>query len=160
MKNLYFLRHAKSSWDDYTLKDFDRPLSTRGIQDADLMGNFFKSKRAKIDIILASPSKRTIETIEHFFGNKAPDVKFDASIYHASLDDVLKNIYAVPEEVNSVMVVGHNPSMHDATEFLTQKFLNKFPTCGLASLNTENKWNDLNRGSAELNYFMKPRELR
>jgi len=45
MKNLYLLRHAKSSWDDFALKDFDRPLSTRGIQDADLMGNFFKSKR-------------------------------------------------------------------------------------------------------------------
>ena len=44
MKNLYLLRHAKSSWDDFALKDFDRPLSTRGIQDADLMGNFLNQK--------------------------------------------------------------------------------------------------------------------
>ena len=66
MKNIYFLRHAKSSWDDYALKDFDRPLSTRGIQDADLMGNYFRSKKIKLDIIFSSPSKRTRETLEHF----------------------------------------------------------------------------------------------
>ena len=53
MKNIFFLRHAKSSWDDFALKDFDRPLSTRGIQDADLMGNFFKSKKHKI--VTSSP---------------------------------------------------------------------------------------------------------
>ena len=57
MKNLYLLRHAKSSWDDFALKDFDRPLSTRGIQDADLMGNFFKSKRKGLDLVVSSPSK-------------------------------------------------------------------------------------------------------
>ena len=67
MKNIYFLRHAKSSWDDFALKDFDRPLSTRGIQDADLMGNYFRSKKIKLDIVFSSPSKRTRETLEHFF---------------------------------------------------------------------------------------------
>ena len=67
MKTIYFLRHAKSSWDDYELKDFDRPLSTRGIQDADLMGNYFRSKKIKLDLVISSPSKRTTETLEHFF---------------------------------------------------------------------------------------------
>ena len=62
MKNIFFLRHAKSSWDDFSLKDFDRPLSTRGIQDADLMGNYFKSKKITLEKILSSPSKRTKET--------------------------------------------------------------------------------------------------
>ena len=70
MKNIFFLRHAKSSWDDFALKDFDRPLSTRGIQDADLMGNFFKSKKISLDKVLSSPSKRTKETIDHFLENK------------------------------------------------------------------------------------------
>ena len=67
MKNIYFLRHAKSSWDDFRLKDFDRPLATRGIQDADLMGNYFLSKRIKLDLIISRPSRRTKETIDHFF---------------------------------------------------------------------------------------------
>ena len=67
MKNIYFLRHAKSSWDDFTLKDFNRPLSTRGIQDADLIGNYFRSKKIKLDLVLSSPSKSTVETLIHFF---------------------------------------------------------------------------------------------
>ena len=86
MKNIFFLRHAKSSWDDFALKDFDRPLSTRGIQDADLMGNFFKSKKISLDKVLSSPSKRTKETIEHFFGKKAPDIEYVDGLYHAQTE--------------------------------------------------------------------------
>ena len=58
MKNIYFLRHAKSSWDDFALKDFDRPLSTRGIQDADLMGNYFRSKKIKFSYRTFSAKSR------------------------------------------------------------------------------------------------------
>lgn len=76
MKEIFFLRHAKSSWDDFALKDFDRPLSTRGIQDAELMGNFFRSKKIKLDLVLSSPSKRTKETIEHFFSKDKPKLEF------------------------------------------------------------------------------------
>ena len=83
MKEIFFLRHAKSSWDDFALKDFDRPLSTRGIQDAELMGNFFRSKKIKLDIVLSSPSKRTKETIEHFFSKDKPKLEFIDNIYHA-----------------------------------------------------------------------------
>ena len=78
MKNIYFLRHAKSSWDDFALKDFDRPLSTRGIQDADLMGNYFRSKKIKLDIVFSSPSKRTRETLEHFFQLEKPTLNLNS----------------------------------------------------------------------------------
>ena len=118
MKNIYFLRHAKSSWDDFALKDFDRPLSTRGIQDADLMGNYFRSKKIKLDIVFSSPSKRTRETLEHFFQLEKPSIKFEESIYHASLDQLLSVIFGTPENLNNIMVVGHNPSMHEITEYL------------------------------------------
>jgi phosphohistidine phosphatase len=160
MKNIFFLRHAKSSWDDFALKDFDRPLSTRGIQDADLMGNFFRSKRVKLDLVLSSPSKRTKETIEHFFSRDKPKIDFSDTIYHASMEDILDNLYQIPEEVSNVMVVGHNPSMHDLTEFLSQKFLNKYPTCALAQISTANKWIELTQGCSNLENFMKPSELR
>ena len=139
MKEIFFLRHAKSSWDDFALKDFDRPLSTRGIQDAELMGNFFRSKKIKLDLVLSSPSKRTKETIEHFFSKDKPKLEFIDNIYHASMEDILDELYQISEEINTIMIVGHNPSMHDITEFLTQKFLNKYPTCALAQITTENK---------------------
>lgn len=160
MKNIFFLRHAKSSWDDFALRDFDRPLSTRGIQDADLMGNFFLAKKINLELILSSPSKRTKETIEHFFSKNKPKIGFLDNIYHASIEDILDNLYQIPEEIKTVMVVGHNPSMHDLTEFLTQKFINKYPTCALAQISTENKWVELTQGCSNLENFMKPSELR
>ena len=75
MKTIHFLRHAKSSWDDYELKDFDRPLSTRGIQDADLMGNYFRSKKNKLDLVLSSPSKELEKHLNIFF--KLMDQKYN-----------------------------------------------------------------------------------
>ena len=160
MKTIYFLRHAKSSWDDFELKDFDRPLSTRGIQDADLMGNYFRSKKIKLDLVLSSPSKRTKETLKHFFHFEKPKVQFEESIYHASLDQVLDVIFSVPESTRSIMLVGHNPSMHEITEYLSNKFINKYPTCCLASLTIDTDWNKAARGCADINFLKKPSELR
>ena len=160
MKTIYFLRHAKSSWDDFELKDYDRPLSTRGIQDADLMGNYFRSKKIKLDLVLSSPSKRTKETLEHFFQFEKPKVQFEESIYHASLDQILGVIFSVPETIRSIMLVGHNPSMHEITEYLSNKFINKYPTCCLASLTIETDWNKAVRGCADMNFLKKPSELR
>lgn len=160
MKTIYFLRHAKSSWDDFELKDYDRPLSTRGIQDADLMGNYFRSKKIKLDLVLSSPSKRTKETLEHFFQFEKPKVQFEESIYHASLDQILGVIFSVPETIRSIMLVGHNPSMHEITEYLSNKFINKYPTCCLASLTIDTDWNKAVRGCAGMNFLKKPSELR
>ena len=160
MKTIYFLRHAKSSWDDFELKDYDRPLSTRGIQDADLMGNYFRSKKIKLDLVLSSPSKRTKETLEHFFQFEKPKVQFEESIYHASLDQILGVIFSVPETIRSIMLVGHNPSMHEITEYLSNKFINKYPTCCLASLTIDTDWNKAVRGCADMNFLKKPSQLR
>ena len=97
MKNLYLLRHAKSSWDDFALKDFDRPLSTRGIQDAELMGNYFKSKRKVLDLVLSSPSKRTKETLEHFFNKTSQNIIFNETIYHTV--NWYKNFYLKEDDI-------------------------------------------------------------
>ena len=160
MKSIYFLRHAKSSWVDFKLKDFDRPLATRGIQDADLIGNYFLSKKIKLDLIISSPSKRTRETIDHFFLNTKQNINFEDKIYHCDVDDILGELYGLDEKIKSVMVVGHNPSMHEITEYLTGKFIEKFPTCGLAALSYIDIWTELREGCADLEYFLKPSQLR
>ena len=160
MKKIYFLRHAKSSWDDFALKDFDRPLATRGIQDADLMGNYFRSKKIKLDVVFSSPSKRTIETLEHFFQLEKPNIKFEESIYHASLDNILSVLFGIPEDIKNIMVVGHNPSMHEISEYLSNKFIRKYPTCCLAGFTMDKNWNDLSQGSVSFDFIKKPSELR
>ena len=127
-KRIFLLRHAKSSWDDFSLKDFDRPLSTRGIQDADLMGNYFNSKKIWLDRVISSPSKRTMETATHFFPNGV-DIDTLPELYHASLEQVISTIQETPNDYSSALLIGHNPSMHESFEFLSGKLINKYPTC-------------------------------
>ena len=160
MKKIFFLRHAKSSWADFSLKDFDRPLSTRGIQDAELMGNYFKTKDIELDVVISSPSKRTKETLDHFFSNNFSKIEYVKSLYHAHLEDILEVVTGSSEDTRTIMIVGHNPSMHEVTEFLSGDFLPKYPTCSLASLLYEGEWQDLKANSCELDFFKMPRELR
>ena len=160
MKNLYLLRHAKSSWDDFALKDFDRPLSTRGIQDADLMGNFFKSKRRGLDLVVSSPSKRTKETLDHFFNKTTQNIIFDETIYHSSEQNLYSFLKYVEEDIKSLMIVGHNPSMHEFSESFSGKFIEKFSTCGLASFEFDDEWANVCEDSGTLIEFKIPSELR
>ena len=160
MKNLYLLRHAKSSWDDFALKDFDRPLSTRGIQDADLMGNFFKSKRKGLDLVVSSPSKRTKETLDHFFNKTTQNIIFDETIYHSSEQNIYSVLKHVEEDIKSLMIVGHNPSMHEFSESFSGQFIEKFSTCGLASFEFDDEWANVCEDSGTLIEFKIPSELR
>ena len=160
MKNLYLLRHAKSSWDDFALKDFDRPLSTRGIQDADLMGNFFKSKRRGLDLVVSSPSRRTKETLNHFFNKTTQNIIFDETIYHSSEQNIYSVLKYVEEDIKSLMIVGHNPSMHEFSESFSGQFIEKFSTCGLASFEFDDEWANVCEDSGTLIEFKIPSELR
>ena len=160
MKNLYLLRHAKSRWDDFALKDFDRPLSTRGIQDAELMGNYFKSKRKVLDLVLSSPSKRTEETLEHFFIKTSQNIIFNESIYHSSEQNIYSVIKDVEKNINSLMIVGHNPSMHEFSESFSGQFIEKFSTCSLASFEFDDVWLNVCENLGTLTEFKIPSELR
>ena len=160
MKNLYLLRHAKSSWDDFALKDFDRPLSTRGIQDAELMGNYFKSKRKVLDLVLSSPSKRTKETLEHFFNKTSQKIIFKETIYHSSEKNIYSVIKDVEKNINSLMIVGHNPSMHEFSESFSGQFIEKFSTCSLASFEFDDEWLNVCENLGTLTEFKIPSELR
>ena len=160
MKNLYLLRHAKSSWDDFALKDFDRPLSTRGIQDADLMGNFFKSKRKGLDLVVSSPSKRTKETLDHFFNKTTQNIIFDETIYHSSEQNIYSVLKHIEEDIKSLMIVGHNPSMHEFSESFSGQFIEKFSTCSLASFEFDDEWVNVCENLGNLTEFKIPSELR
>ena len=160
MRQIYLLRHAKSSWDDFSLQDFDRPLTDRGIKDAGLMGKFFQTRNIKLDVVISSPSKRTTETIKYFFGPDKKEVIFEQSLYDASTVNILKLVYDLKASIKSIMFVGHNPSMHKVTEYLTSKHLSKFPTCSLANIAFEDDWVEVKGGGGKLNFFKKPKDLR
>jgi phosphohistidine phosphatase len=160
-KRLFLLRHAKSSWDDPELADHDRPLAPRGRKAAKLIGAYMRRDRIRISLVLCSSARRARETVDLV----APrgEIQVEHELYGASADGLLARLHRVPDEVESVMLVGHNPAIQDLAAGLiggaNELAERKFPTGGLATLTFEGTWRELAEEDAELDAFVKPREL-
>ncbi len=162
MKNLFLLRHAKSSWDDPALGDFDRPLSKRGVSNAILLFKYLEKQKASFDLVLSSPSERTQSTLDLVLSylNPSPTIILKESIYHASASTLSELIKEQDEGINSLLVIGHNPGMHILIEALTQESITKLPTCAFAKLTNFNHWRDLDTGILDLELLITPKELK
>jgi phosphohistidine phosphatase len=167
MKRLYLLRHAKSSWDDPTLADHDRPLAPRGRRAAKVMAKHLGRKGIAPELVLCSPSRRTRETLSRIEPGlrKNADVQIEPELYAVSAAALLEALHRVPDEVESVMLIGHNPGIQDLALSLatagseSARVRSKFPTGALATLELNGSWRELAPGSAELVSFVKPKEL-
>lgn len=121
MSSLYLLRHAKSSWADESMRDFDRPLADRGRKACATIGEFIKDKGIDFDLVLVSTALRTRETIElvkeraEFRG----EVRYNERIYEATTSQLLEVISQVDNNRESVLLVGHNPGIQDLLAVLT-----------------------------------------
>lgn len=165
VKTLFLLRHAKSSWDFPELRDVERPLNTRGKQDAPLMGQWIKEHFAPPQLIISSHSVRTLATISkvaHELGVKGKEVRTDEKLFHASAAMIRKVMQAVSEEVESLMLVGHNPGFTDFANSLCPKHaVENIPTCGLYVVRFHsNSWKEATSGTAEFLCFQYPKKLK
>lgn len=160
MKTIYILRHAKSSWDNPSLADFERPLNERGLFAAPFMGQYFLKNNLQPELILSSPAFRAKQTAE-IIKEKAEianEIKFDERIYEASPQILMQIISEVSETCNSVMIVGHNPGLENLIKFLTGS-IQPLPTAGLAIIDLEiEKWENLDLDTGKLRNFVHPRE--
>lgn len=160
MKQLYLLRHAKSSWDDLELDDFDRPLNGRGKKAAPLIGKVIRDKGLKPDLIICSPSKRTRQTIKLVLeaselNNK---IDFEDRIYEASSEQLLA-VLKEQKKADSILMVGHNPGIEELLTKLTGDY-EHFPTAALAAIDLDiEKWNAIAGGAGEMRWIVRPREL-
>ena len=170
MKQLYLLRHAKSSWDDPDLDDFDRPLNKRGRKSAKAMAAYFRDAGIAPQTVLCSPAKRTRETLKHLTPvlGEVP-VQFDRRIYEASYQTLLLCLADLSSEANSVLLIGHNPGLERLALYLMSdqghgpgaaRLQDKYPTGSLAILSAPAQaWGDLKVGSCRLDDFVRPADL-
>jgi phosphohistidine phosphatase len=168
VRTVILLRHGKSSWSDSTLADIDRPLAPRGERASKRIAKYMRRKRLRPDLVLCSPSLRTrqtLEAIEPSLG-KGCSVELVPQLYAASELELLERLQALPEPVNSVMLIGHNPGLQDLALVLASRGADlprleeKFPTGGLATLVVESEtWAALGPGVAELVDYVVPRQL-
>jgi phosphohistidine phosphatase len=160
-KRLLLLRHAKSSWDDPTLDDHDRPLAPRGHKAAKRIGAHLRSEQLTISLVLCSSALRAQETLD--LVEPAGEIRIERELYGASADQLLERVRRVPDGTESVMLIGHNPAIQDLTLCLTggggELAGRKFPTGALATLTFTGPWRALEPPHAGLAGFITPREL-
>lgn len=161
MKNVILLRHAKSSWDNLLLSDFERPLNGRGKNDAPLIGKEICRYGILPDLILCSSSQRTRQTlaaIQHHFPKAT--IEFKRDLYHSSADHMLNLVKSVPDHFNTVMLVAHNPGITYAFELFGDVRIDNVPTCGVGCFSFDvNSFTDIKSGNGNLEYFVYPKGL-
>ncbi len=163
MKKLYLIRHAKSSWKNLTLEDFDRPLSKRGKKNAPFMGNLLKQLEIKPDLIICSPAYRTRVTAELIaleINYEKHKIEYYENLYEASLEDIEESIKYLEDKYEIVFLVGHNPSLNQFSEKFGS-FKDNIPTCGIIELNFNcQNWQNISSKNCHLISFEFPKKYK
>jgi phosphohistidine phosphatase len=163
LKHLFLLRHAKSSWEDQDLPDHDRPLASRGRKAAKRVAKHLRDEGISPSLVLCSSARRTRETLERV--EPGGDVRVERELYGASASELLERLRRVPDETQSVMLIGHNPAVQELALELAgdgdrlADVERKFPTCALATLSLRGTWGELEAGAAVLVAFVRPKDL-
>jgi phosphohistidine phosphatase len=161
MKTLTLIRHAKSSWSQPELADFDRPLNKRGKGDAPLMGRRLVRRGIAPELFVTSPAKRALKTarlIAKEIGYPNKRLLTDERIYAALAEDLLEVLQGLDDRLKEAWMVGHNPSLTDLANYLTGTSLDNIPTCGVVRAAFDIlRWKQLAHGSGELLLFDYPK---
>lgn len=161
VKTLFLVRHAKSSWDNPALSDFERPLNDRGKRDAPRMGKRLKEKDVVIDLMVSSPAKRAIATckkIAEILSFPGEKINLNEKLYHASEDKMLDIVHDIKDHHNRVMIFGHNPGLTDFVNSLANENINNVPTCGIVACSFPvDSWKDVDWGNGKMMFFDFPK---
>jgi phosphohistidine phosphatase len=162
MKTLFLLRHAKSSWKDQAMADFERPLNDRGRKAAELVGNFIAKQNITIDLVISSPAVRARQTIDLVLktAKRSPELRFDQRIYEATPTRLIEITSQIEDDRKSVMLVGHNPGMEELLTLLVG-VEQHMPTASLAKVVVSaKKWDKILTEKGVLETFVRARELK
>jgi phosphohistidine phosphatase len=171
MKTVTLFRHAKSGQkNDPNIDDFDRPLANRGLKNAPRMGMAMRDLKLRPNLVLCSPSARTRQTYALAAAqawDNPPQLRFDERLYEASASTIMNILRDVQADVAHIMIVGHNPELHELALELVQPgqastagFADKFVTAGTASFTFDiDDWKELAAHSGKLRLYTTPKML-
>jgi phosphohistidine phosphatase len=161
MKTLLLMRHAKSSWDNPSLRDFDRPLAPRGEKSAPRMAKALKKRGPLPDLILSSPAARAKATAEIVAQIVAPDanLQFEGGIYEAPSAELMKILRRLPDSSSCAMLVGHNPGFEELVARLAGA-AEAMPTAAVACIELpSDRWEDVEDSQGKLVWLLTPKSL-
>ena len=164
MLSLYLIRHAKSSWADPGMNDFDRPLNDRGKKNAPFMGKQLRKRGEQPDLLVSSTANRAISTarlIAHELNYSLNKIKPNDALYHASVATWLKEVNALPDKKKTIMVFGHNDGITAFANYLTDEEISNIPTCGIVKINFDfDTWKMVSKGNGTMDYFDYPKRYK
>ena len=163
MKTLVLARHAKSSWRNMELSDIDRPLKARGVSNAYAMGEALNGAAIFPDLILTSPAARALHTAT-IYARKVDfpmeRIQINDSVYAASAADILDVVQHVDNQIETVMVVGHNPTFTNLINSISDGEIDNLPTSGIGIIEFDmERWSLLGTEKGVLRKFISPKML-
>ena len=166
MKKLFLVRHAKSSWNNIEMNDFDRPLNERGEKDAPHMAKLLKHRDVVPDRMITSPANRAFSTCKAFaktFDFDKKKVVSEAKLYHASAESILDVLKSLSENKGGkedvVLLFGHNPGITEFANELLNISIDNIPTCGVIEATLEiDKWKEISFGCGKMDAFDYPKK--
>lgn len=163
MKTIYIVRHAKSSWNVSDMPDEKRPLLEKGKKRTKKVIDFFHEHEIKVDYIISSHAVRALETariIAHGLKYPSEEIKIDQQIYYASGDSLINQFFDLPDRFDSIMIVGHNPTLTDFVNQFLNKPIENLPTSGVVSISFDTeKWEEIPLAKRKTNFILFPKEL-
>ncbi|MGV8026782.1 MAG: histidine phosphatase family protein [Anaerolineaceae bacterium] len=162
MKQVFLMRHAKSSWKDANIPDHDRPLKKKGEKDVKTMAKMLKHKKHLPDFILCSSAERAKQTAVIFIKATSFEGKleYNDKLYMAEVPDLIDAIKGAPKSAKSIMIIGHNPGLEALLQTLTGK-VETLPTSSIAYISIPiEKWSELtNEVEGKLKKLWLPKDL-
>lgn len=163
MRTLFLVRHAKSSWESPGIRDFDRPLNLRGLNDAPRMAQMLVKMGVKPDYMISSPAKRAISTAIFFaevFEMSSDKIHREPTIYEAVPADIHRVISQLPDAAKTVFVFGHNPTFTEIANVFTEDFIENLPTCGVVKITSSAaSWDTFYEGNSKVIACYFPKEV-
>jgi phosphohistidine phosphatase len=161
-KRLVLLRHAKSGWSDTELRDFDRPLSNRGMRDAPRMGQLLLQKGIQPDLIISSDAVRALTTaklVAQELGYPVANILTSHALYLAPPNVLLDAVSNASSDCETVLLVAHNPGMTELANRLSDAHIDNLPTCGVFMVETTlPDWASFETGGGSFAGFLSPKQ--
>jgi len=159
MKTLYIVRHAKSSWEYDGVKDIDRPLKKRGINDAYLISNVIHKKIACPDVFVSSCANRALHTaiiFSYTFNYPLANIKISKSLYSFSDGYLIKTVKALDDGFDSSIIFSHDHGISSFVNKFGSQLVDHVPTCGVVGIKFDtNHWKNIKSGTTFLTEFPK-----
>ena len=161
MKTVYFVRQAKSSWEDPGLSDIERPLNKRGLRDAPFMAKMMVGRGVNPDRLISSPANRAFTTASYFasaLGVSELSIESRKEIYHAYPEEVLNIVRNLDDSLSVVFLFGHNPCFTSLANQFSEEYVPNVPTCGIVKVDAEvESWSDFEK-KGKMTAFYYPKQ--